>query len=99
MSDPQDCVPTFQMNLREDKGLQTYIASVSIVHPDVAGFRGVVRRFTNKQEITHALEGASIEPRRYADALAAIDGGSYCCLEVDQNEAQKLQILQTDSTE
>jgi hypothetical protein len=99
MTDPQGCVPTFLVNLRHDTGPHPYIASVSIVHPDVVGFRGVVRRFTTKHEIVNALEHAGIERSRYADALTEIDGGSYCCFAVTQNEAQKLQILQTDSTE
>ena len=99
MSDPQDCVPTFLVNLRHDTGPHPYIASVSIVHPDVIGFRGVVRRFTTKQEIVHALEHAGIEQSRYVNALAAIDCGSFCCIDVNQNEAQKLQVLQTDSVE
>jgi hypothetical protein len=99
MSDPHDCVPTFLVNLRHDTGPHPYVASVSIVHPDVGGFRGIVRRFTNKQEIIHAFDVAGIEQARYAKALASVDGGSYCCIDVNQNEAQKLQILQTDSPE
>ena len=46
MTDPQGCVPTFQVNLRPDA-----------------------------------------------------DRGSFCCIDVNQNEAQRLQILQTDSSE
>ena len=87
------------MNLRHDTGPQPYIVSVSIIHPDLAGFRGIVRRLASKQEIIHAFDVAGINQARYADALAAIDGGSYCCIDVNQNEAQKLQILQTDSPE
>jgi hypothetical protein len=52
-----------------------------------------------KQEIIYAFDVAGINQARYADALAAIDGGSYCCIDVNQNEAKRLQILQTDSTE
>ena len=99
MTDSHGCVPTFLVNLRHDTGPAPYVVSVSIVHPDVVGFRGVVRRFTSKQEIVHAFEVAGLDKVRYADALAAIDGGSYCCIDVNQNEAQKLQVLQTDSTE
>jgi hypothetical protein len=50
MTDPQGCVPTFQVNLRHDTGPQPYIVSVPIIHPDVAGFRGIVRRLASKQE-------------------------------------------------
>jgi hypothetical protein len=99
MTDPQGCVPTFQVNLRHDTGSQSYIVSVSIIHPDVAGFRGIVRRLASKQEIIHAFDVAGINQARYTDALAAIDRGSYCCIDVSQNEAQRLQVLQTDSTE
>jgi hypothetical protein len=89
----------FQVNLRHDTGPQPYIVSGSIVHPDLAAFRGIVRRLASKQEIIHAYDVAGISQARYADLLTAIDGGSYCCIDVNQNEAQRLQILQTDSSE
>ena len=99
MTDPHGCVPTFQVNLRHDTGPQPYIVSVSIVHPDVAGFRGIVRRSASKQETVQAFDVAGINQTRYAAALASIDSGSFCCIGVNQNEAQRLQILQTDSSE
>jgi len=48
MTDPQGWVPTFQVNPRHDMGPQAYIVSVSIIHSDLAGFRGIVRRLANK---------------------------------------------------
>jgi hypothetical protein len=96
MTNSEGCVPTFQANLRHVTGLQPYI--VSIVHPEVAGFRSIGRRLVSKQEINHAFAVAGIDQLLYSDALAAIGDDSHCCSSMNQNKAQNLQIMQTGST-
>lgn len=100
MMDSAGSMPTFLCNLRCDSASHQFIASVSIVHPIVEGFSGVVRRFEKVEDVISALQSAHIEPRRYSAAVAALNDDCQChSFEVNLNEAQKLDILQTDSNE
>ncbi|WP_035350811.1 hypothetical protein [Edaphobacter aggregans] len=98
MSDP-GMMPTFLCNLRHDTASRQFIASVSIVDPVVVGFRGVVRRFNRVEDVVNALESVRIAPNRYNSVLSVIHDGQCHSFEIDVNEAQKLDILQTDTSE
>jgi|KBSMisStaDraftv2_1062788.scaffolds.fasta_scaffold321968_2 hypothetical protein len=99
MSDPAAAMPTFLCNLRHDPRSTQFIASVSIVHPIMTGFSGVIRRFNRLEDVISALEAAKIAPNRYSDAVSAVRDGQCHSFEIDLNEAQKLDILQTDTSE
>jgi hypothetical protein len=99
MSDSAAVMPTFLCNLRCDAASRQFIASVSIVDPVVVGFRGVVRRFNKVEDAIAAFQSARIAPDRYASVISAIDDCQCHSFEVNLNEAQKLDILQTDTTE
>ena len=99
MSDPAAVMPTFLCNLRCDSASKQFIASVSIVDPIVVGFRGVIRRFDKIEDAIEAFESARIAPHRYAAVVSSIDDCQCHSFEIDLNEAQKLDILQTDTSE
>lgn len=99
MSEPAGTMPTFLCNLRCDSTSHQFIASVSIVHPIVAGFSGVIRRFEKMEDVISALQSAHIEPSRYSGAVAALNDCQCHSFEINLNEAQKLDILQTDTSE
>ena len=99
MSDPAAVMPTFLCNLRCDSASKQFIASVSIVHPIVTGFSGVVRRFDKLDDVISAFQSVHISPQRYSPAIAAMDDCKCHSFEIDLNEAQKLDILQTDTSE
>jgi hypothetical protein len=99
MSDLAGTMPTFLCNLRCESASHQFIASVSIVHPIVTGFSGVVRRFEKMEDVISALESAHIEPTRYSAAIAAISDCHCHSFEINLNEAQKLDILQIDTSE
>jgi hypothetical protein len=98
MSDPA-VMPTFLCNLRCDSASHQFIASVSIVDPIVVGFRGVIRRFDKIEDAIAAFQSAQIAPNRYAAVVSSIDDCQCHSFEIDLNEAQKLDILQTDTSE
>jgi len=99
MSDPTAVMPTFLCNLRCDSASHQFIASVSIVDPIVVGFRGVIRRFEKIEDAIAAFQSAQIDPSRYASVVSSIDDGQCHSFEIDLNEAQRLDILQTDTSE
>jgi len=98
MSDPA-AMPTFLCNLRHDTAAKQFIASVSIVDLVVVGFHGVVRRFNKVEDVVAALESVRIAPSRYSGAITDIGDGRCHSFVVDVNEAQKLDILHTDTSE
>lgn len=99
MSDPAAVMPTFLCNLRCDSASKQFIASVSIVDPVVVGFRGVIRRFNKIEDAIAAFESARISPSRYAAVVSAIEDCQCHSFEINLNEAQRLDILQTDTSE
>jgi hypothetical protein len=99
MSDPAGVMPTFLCNLRHDRATHQFIASVSIVDPVVTGFHGVVRRFNKVEDAIAAFESVRISPQRYMDCVSSIDDCQCHSFEIDVNEAQKLDILHTDTSE
>jgi hypothetical protein len=66
---------------------------------DIREFNPVVRRFEAVEKIAKALRDVGIGPDRYEYALELICNEPESSLEIDRNEAQKLGILQTDTTE
>ncbi|HEY0162926.1 MAG TPA: hypothetical protein VGB69_09630 [Edaphobacter sp.] len=98
MSDHTEFMPTFLLNLRQDKGPEPYVVSCSIVG-EITGFRGVVRRFRSMEDLAISLERARIMPLRYSQAIFDASDGKACSFPINLNEAQKLALIQTDSTE
>jgi hypothetical protein len=93
-------MPNLLFNVRCDNGKDPYVVSCSIVG-DITGLRGLVRRFASSQKVESELKGAGISSERYANILAAVDAerGTVKHFDIDLNEAQKLSIIQIDSTE
>lgn len=93
MSDHTEFLPTFLVNLRRDEGLEPYAVSCSVVG-EVVGFRGVVRRFRSKEDVTAALVQAGIQSDRYESAVTAVDQvqGETKQFSVSLNEVQKLSL-------
>jgi len=93
-------MPKFLLNVRLDQGSEPYVVSCSIVGQPV-GVRGVVRRFGSKDQLIKALNLTEIEPERYNVAISTVDTdpGETKSFHVDLNEAQRLSVIQTDSTE
>lgn len=91
-------MPTFLFNLRHDSGSQPFIVSCSIVG-DIHGFSGVVRRFETIDAVITDLRSAHIAPERYVGVISQLRQGTAISFDVDLNEAQKLAIIQTDTSE
>lgn len=95
-----ETMPSFLLNLRLDEGEEPIIVSCSIVG-DTYGFRGVVRRFKNSEVLRRELGFAGLQPERYTGALSACaaEAGKTKSFPIELNEAQKLSVIQIDSTE
>lgn len=91
-------MPTFLFNLRYDSGAEPFIVSCSIVG-DIHGFSGVVRRFETLDGIITNLRNAQIPPERYVGIISQLRPGTTISFGIDLNEAQKLAIIQTDTSE
>ncbi len=99
MNDHTEFMPTFLLNLRCcDEGPNPYVVSCSIVG-EIVGFRGVVRRFKSKGDLKASLDCAGIAPDRYLKVISEEDDGKTRSFTIDLNEAQRLSVIQTDSTE
>jgi hypothetical protein len=91
-------MPTFLFNLRYEPQREKLIASCPIVG-QTEGFRGVVRTFKSEDEVVSALDAAGIANERYQTALSQVRSVWGSFFEISQCEAQKLDILQTDTPE
>jgi hypothetical protein len=91
-------MPIFVLNLTRDKDTKPFRAVCSILG-DGAGFNGGLRHFADDLEVVQALNSAGIQAERYAFALSQVLSGGQGSMDIDQNEAQKLGVLQTDSSE
>lgn len=92
-------MPTFLFTLHTDNSELPFIASVAIVDPITFGFRGVIRRFPDALAVREALQSAGIEDIRYASVVDRASDEKTNSFEIDLNEAQKLSLIQLDSTE
>lgn len=95
-----EIIPSFLLNLRLDEGESPIIVSCSIVG-DISGFSGVVRRFKDCQSLEHEFGSAGVHPERYQGVLSSFlaEAGRTKSFPIDLNEAQKLSIIQIDSSE
>jgi hypothetical protein len=100
MSDHTEFLPDFLLNVRFDEGNGPYVVSCSIVG-QLVGFRGVVRKFANKESLISEFRSIGIPSERYADVVSAVDAepGQTKSFRIDLNEAQRMSVIQTDSTE
>jgi hypothetical protein len=98
MSDHTEFLPRFQASIRAKPKDRCFVLSCEIVGDEV-GFRTSERQFPNIGSILEALRIAEIPPARYETAINALDGHAISDFAVSLNEAQRLAIIQTDSTE
>jgi hypothetical protein len=80
------------------EGHDAFVA-VCTMSGDSEAFHSLKRHFAHAEEIERALAGAGISRERYVTKLQQLESESETSLEVDQNEAQKIGILHTESTE
>jgi hypothetical protein len=88
----------FVLHLVRDSDSKPFHAICSILG-DGAGFQGSTRRFADRLEIVNALNDAGIDAERYGPALNKVLAGEQGSFDLNQNEAQKLGVLQTDTLE
>jgi hypothetical protein len=89
-------MPTFVLSLVHDEQSLRIICSVL---GEGSGFDGSDRRFEDKNALIQALTQAGIQPERYEPALRDVLSGKQGSLDLHQNEAQKLGVLHTDTSE
>ncbi|HTH53441.1 MAG TPA: hypothetical protein VL495_05795 [Edaphobacter sp.] len=90
--------PAFLLNLRLGSGPEPYVLSCSMVG-ETCGFSGIVRRFRTKEALIADLNTVGIVSERYSPALLVIDAGECQSFDITLNEAQKLSVILTDTTE
>lgn len=90
--------PTFRFSLHRDSASQPFFASCTIIG-ETAGLSPATRRFTSADEITSALKRSGIEANRYKSAMTQVRKGADATIDINQNEAQKLGVLHTDTSE
>jgi hypothetical protein len=88
----------FVLNLIRDEDQKSFRAICSLLG-EGAGFNSGMRRFEHELEMTKALDEIGIPPERYDSAVKMVLCGMQGTIELSQNEAQKLGVLQTDSSE
>lgn len=98
MSPSTVILPSFLLNIRRDSGSAPYVVSCSMVG-QTGGFSGVVRRFKSKEEFAADLEAVGISVDRYSSALSAVDAGRTQSFDINLNEAQRLSVILTETTE
>jgi hypothetical protein len=80
------------------EGHHAFVA-VCTMSGDSEAFHSLKRHFAHIEGIESALDGAGISRERYTTKLQQLKSGVETSFEVDQNEAQKIGILHTESTE
>lgn len=98
MSPSTIILPSFLLNIRRDAGPEPYIVSCSMVG-QTDGFCGIVRRFQSKEQFAAHLDALGIPTDRYSSALSTVDVGKTESFGISLNEAQRLSIIFTDTTE
>jgi hypothetical protein len=88
----------FVLNLVRDEERKSFRAMCSILGEGI-GFDSSMRRFEDEREMAKAFDGAGIQAKRYVSALGMVLCGQQGTVDLDQNEAQKLGVLHTDSSE
>lgn len=91
-------MPTFLLHISLGSGPLPYIASAAIVDPDTTGYRGVIRRFADADALRAALRKAGIDADRYQEIVEGA-GSTPNFFEISLIEAQKLDVIQIDTTE
>lgn len=86
------------LNLIRDSDPKPFHAICSTLG-DGSGYEASTRRFADHLEIVKALNDVGIGSERYDIALNRVLTGEQGSLDIDQNEAQKLGVLQTDTSE
>lgn len=98
MTQSAQLMPTFLLNLRYESGQEPFIASCSIIG-QTQGYRGLIRRFKDVNAVLVEIGHAGIAPKRYVGLIPDILPGAMVSFTIDLNEAQKLSLIQTDSSE
>ena len=88
----------FVLNLTRDEDPRPYRAVCSILG-EGTGFNGSTRRFGDEFDMVSAFSSLGIQPERYSVALRMVLSGNQGSFDLDQNEAQTLGVLHTDTPE
>ena len=92
-------MPTFMIELSRALSDSSWSLSCSI-SGEHKGFNSLRRCLGTESELVEALKEAGISSQRFELAIDRIrNNNSEECFEVSQNEAQKLSILHTDTSE
>ncbi len=92
-------MPTFLLHISLGSGPLPYIASAAIVDPDTTGYRGVIRRFADAESLRAALREAGVDASRYQEIVDKASSDTPNYFEISLVEAQKLDVIQIDTTE
>jgi hypothetical protein len=98
MADHTEFIPTFRAFIQAKHKDNCFVLSCRILGEDI-GFRASERRFSNIGEILSAFRTAEVRPELYEPAISALDSYAITEFNVTLNEAQRLSIVQTDTTE
>lgn len=98
MTQSTQLMPTFLLNLRYESGEEPFIVSCSIVG-ETQGYRGLIRRFKDINAVLVEIRHAGVTPKRYVGLIPDLLPGATVSFTIDLNEAQKLSLIQTDSSE
>jgi hypothetical protein len=88
----------FVLNLIRNEDQKSFRAICSLLGEGV-GLNSGMRRFEHEREMMNALNDIGIPTERYDSAVKLALCGMQGTIELSQNEAQKLGVLQTDSSE
>ena len=95
---PMTDMPKFQLELIRGGKDAPLMLTCSIVG-DPAGVRAVPRKFATSDELEREFGRVGISTERYDQILKLVDEDRRGSIRVDLNEAQRLSVVQTDSTE
>jgi hypothetical protein len=91
-------MPTFMLELSRALSDSSWSLSCSI-SGEHKGFNSLRRCLGTESEVVEALKEAGISSQRFELAIDRVRNDSEAAFEVSQNEAQKLSILHTDTSE
>ncbi len=91
-------LPKFLLVLRRNLDGKQIECTCTLIG-DTREYRPTNRYFRDIKAVSAALEASGIDSNRYGNELTKLANGSEISIEIDQNQAQKLDILQTETTE
>lgn len=98
MTEHKEFIPNSRLSIRAESRNGAFVMSCRVIG-DCVGFRESDCIFTDFQGIVAALEASSIPWERYEQGGGSFDAHSIRDLDISLNEAQRLSVIQIDSTE